>query len=69
MELGMIGMGRMGSNMARSLLARGHHVVVYNPVAEAVEAVVSHGDTGATSFAKHFEFCGNRRFGIQDFYP
>jgi 6-phosphogluconate dehydrogenase len=41
MEIGMIGLGRMGGNMAHRLLQGGHRVVVWNrsqePVAEAVE--------------------------------
>ena len=36
MELGMIGLGRMGSNMARRLLGGGHQVVIYDPIEEAV---------------------------------
>lgn len=49
MELGMIGLGRMGGNMARRLLGGGHRVVVYDPVKEAVDALVSEGASGATS--------------------
>jgi len=52
MELGMIGLGRMGSNMARRLLDGGHCVVVYDPIKEAVEAAVRQGAMGATSFAE-----------------
>ncbi len=51
MELGMIGLGRMGSNMARRLLGGGHRVVVYDPVKEAVTAVVKEGAVGAASIA------------------
>ena len=51
MELGMIGLGRMGSNMARRLLGGGHHVVVYDPLKGAREAVVELGAIGATSIA------------------
>lgn len=49
MELGMIGLGRMGGNMVRRLLAGGHHMVVYDPVAEVVQAVVKQGGVGASS--------------------
>ena len=52
MELGMIGLGRMGSNMARRLLAGGHRVVVYDPVTEAVQAVVDQGAVAATSITE-----------------
>ena len=51
MEVGMIGLGRMGSNMARRLLGGGHHVVVYDPLKGAREAVVELGAIGATSIA------------------
>ncbi|MFQ5996254.1 MAG: phosphogluconate dehydrogenase (NAD(+)-dependent, decarboxylating) [Dehalococcoidales bacterium] len=49
MELGMIGLGRMGSNMTQRLLAGGHRVVVYDSVAEAVPALAKQGATGASS--------------------
>ncbi len=51
MELGMIGLGRMGGNMAQRLLAGGHRVVAYDPIRQAVEAIVRQGATGATSLA------------------
>ena len=51
MELGMIGLGRMGGNMTQRLLGDGHRVVVYDPVKEAVAAVVAQGAVGATSIA------------------
>ena len=49
MELGMIGLGRMGSNMACRLLRGGHSVVVYDPAKEAVEALTKEGASGASS--------------------
>ena len=55
MEVGMIGLGRMGSNMARRLLGGGHRVVVYDPLKEAREAVVELGAIGATSIADLIE--------------
>jgi len=39
-ELGMIGLGRMGANMVRRLMRAGHRVVVYDTSAEAVTALV-----------------------------
>lgn len=51
MELGMIGLGRMGGNMAQRLIDGGHQVVAYDPVKEAVEAIVKKGATGALSYA------------------
>jgi 6-phosphogluconate dehydrogenase len=55
MELGMIGLGRMGTNMVRRLLRAGHLCVVYDIHFEAVEALVKEGAVGTTSledFAK-----------------
>ncbi len=49
MELGMIGMGRMGSNMAQRLLGGGHRVLAYDPRTEAVQPMVKKGITGADS--------------------
>jgi 6-phosphogluconate dehydrogenase len=49
MELGMIGLGRMGNNMVQRLLRAGHQCVVYDPHAEAVQALVKEGATGANS--------------------
>jgi 6-phosphogluconate dehydrogenase len=49
MELGMIGLGRMGTNMVRRLLRAGHHCVVYDLHAEAVQALVKEGANGANS--------------------
>ncbi|HET6435804.1 MAG TPA: NAD(P)-binding domain-containing protein, partial [Xanthomonadaceae bacterium] len=39
MELGMVGLGRMGANMTRRLLRGGHQVVGFDPKAEARAAV------------------------------
>jgi 6-phosphogluconate dehydrogenase len=49
MQLGMIGMGRMGANMARRLMGDGHTCVVHNPSYEKVRAMVDEGATGAAS--------------------
>ena len=51
MELGMIGLGRMGINMVRRLLRAGHQCVVYDLHAEAVQALVKEGAVGASSLA------------------
>ena len=51
MELGMVGLGRMGGNMTQRLIAGRHQVVAYDPVKEAVEAIVKKGATGALSYA------------------
>jgi 6-phosphogluconate dehydrogenase len=49
MELGMIGLGRMGANMVRRLMRAGHRLVVYDTSAEAVAALVKEGATGSAS--------------------
>ncbi len=49
MQLGMIGLGRMGANMARRLMRGGHQVVVYDRSADAVKQLVSEGAKGADS--------------------
>jgi 6-phosphogluconate dehydrogenase len=49
MELGMIGLGRMGNNMVQRLLHAGHHCVVYDLHSEVVQALVKEGATGANS--------------------
>jgi 6-phosphogluconate dehydrogenase len=49
MQLGMIGLGRMGSNMVRRLLRAGHQCVAFDLNADAVEALAKEGATGASS--------------------
>ena len=49
MELGLIGLGRMGGNMARRLVAGGHQVVGWDRSAEAVTSLGSAGGSGAAS--------------------
>ena len=49
MQLGMIGLGRMGSNMVRRLLARGLECVIYDVHAEAAAPLVKEGAVAATS--------------------
>ena len=49
MEIGMIGLGRMGGNMARRLLEGDCSVVAYDPAEEAVSALVREGASGAGS--------------------
>lgn len=49
MELGMIGLGRMGTNMVRRLQKAGHHCVVYDIDAAAVQSLAKEGALGAAS--------------------
>lgn len=52
MQLGMIGLGRMGANMTRRLLSDGHRVVVYDVNPAAVEEAQRHRATGVVSLAE-----------------
>jgi 6-phosphogluconate dehydrogenase len=52
MQLGMIGLGRMGGNMVRRLIKGGHDCVVFDRSPEAVEALVAEKAGGATSLAE-----------------
>jgi len=49
MELAMVGLGKMGGNMASRLLRGGHQVVAYNRSLEPVRAAEAEGAVGATS--------------------
>jgi 6-phosphogluconate dehydrogenase len=49
MQLGMIGLGRMGANMTRRLLRAGIDCVVYDVARDAVDALAKDGATGAAS--------------------
>jgi len=51
MELGMIGLGRMGANMTERLIRGGHKVITYDRSAEAIQRVVDKGAVGAHSRA------------------
>jgi 6-phosphogluconate dehydrogenase len=55
MQLGMIGLGRMGANLVRRLLRDGHRCVVYDVNADAVKQLVGEGADGASSLE---EFVG-----------
>jgi len=49
MQLGMIGLGRMGGNMVRRLMTNGHDCVVFDRSEQAVKELVSEGAVGADS--------------------
>src|SRR6266481_1810935 len=51
MQLGMIGLGRMGANMVRRLLRAGHQCVVYDRTPQVVQELVKERAVGATSLA------------------
>jgi len=52
MQLGMIGLGRMGANMVRRLIKGGHQCVVFDLSPKAVEEMVKEKAVGASSFAE-----------------
>ena len=52
MQLGMVGLGRMGANMVRRLTRAGHSCVVYDVNPQAVTALESEGATGAGSLGE-----------------
>jgi 6-phosphogluconate dehydrogenase len=52
MQLGFVGLGRMGSNMVTRLLQGGHSVVAWDVNADAVRAVAAAGARGAASLAE-----------------
>src|SRR5665213_3142624 len=49
MQIGMIGLGRMGANMVRRLLRGGHQCVVFDVSPKAVAELAGEGATGASS--------------------
>src|ERR1700694_1380508 len=51
MQLGMIGLGRMGANMVRRLIKGGHQCVVFDLSPKAVQALAEEKAVGASSFA------------------
>jgi 6-phosphogluconate dehydrogenase len=51
MQLGMIGLGRMGANLVRRLMRDGHHCVAYDRTPAVVKALEAEGAVGAESLA------------------
>ena len=51
MQIGMVGLGRMGAGLTRRLRAAGHDIVVYDVNPKAVDALASEGAIGASSLA------------------
>jgi 6-phosphogluconate dehydrogenase len=55
MQLGMIGLGRMGGNMVRRLMRAGHECIVFDRHPEAVQALAAEGATGSASLEAFVE--------------
>ncbi len=49
MQLGMVGLGRMGANLVRRLMRNGHRCVVFNRTRDPVEALAREGAVGSSS--------------------
>ncbi len=56
MEIGIVGLGRMGANIARRLMQAGHRVVAYNRTYAKTEALAAEGAVPAASLA---DLCAN----------
>jgi 6-phosphogluconate dehydrogenase len=52
MQLGMIGLGRMGANMVRRLMRAGHQCIVFDHSQDAVKGLASEGAQGSASLAE-----------------
>jgi 6-phosphogluconate dehydrogenase len=61
MQLGMIGLGRMGANMVRRLLKGGHQCVVFDRTPKAIEDLAKEKATGSSSFADLVKKLGKPR--------
>jgi 6-phosphogluconate dehydrogenase len=61
-QLGMIGLGRMGANMVRRLMRDGHECVVFNRSPKPVDQLVGEGATGSTSLAELVQKLETPRF-------
>ncbi|MGV0800666.1 NAD(P)-binding domain-containing protein, partial [Mycolicibacterium elephantis] len=51
MQLGMVGLGRMGANLVRRLMRDGHRCVVYDRNTDAIRSLTDEGATGAGSLS------------------
>ena len=56
MQLGMIGLGRMGANMVRRLQNNGHKCVVYDRSPDSVKQLAGEGATGAQTGMVSLQF-------------
>lgn len=61
MQLGMIGLGRMGANMARRLMRGGHQCVVFDRNPDSVKQLVSEGAQGTSSLDEFASQLGKPR--------
>lgn len=55
MQLGMVGLGRMGANLVRRGATSGHRFTVYDVNSRSVDALVAEGSVGAASLSELVE--------------
>jgi 6-phosphogluconate dehydrogenase len=60
MQIGIIGLGRMGGNISRRLMKAGHHCVVFDTNADPREALAKEGATAAGSLAEMMKALGDK---------
>ena len=66
MQLGMIGLGRMGANMAMRLMKAGHECIVYDSHPEPVQALIEKGAKGSTESGRVRERTDKTPCGMAD---
>ena len=66
MQLGMIGLGRMGGNIVRRLMRHGHSTVVYDKDAKAVAGLAADGATGSATLEEFIAQTGAAAHGLGD---
>ena len=69
MQIGVIGLGRMGGNISRRLMKAGHHCVVFDTNTKPREALAREGATAAGSLAEMVKALGGRPRAIWVMLP
>jgi 6-phosphogluconate dehydrogenase len=59
MQIGVVGLGRMGGNIVRRLMQHGHQAAVYDRDAKAVKVLSGEGAMGAQAYAEGFDILRN----------
>jgi len=62
MELGIVGLGRMGANMARRLMRDGHRCVVFDVNADAISELEGEGAEGESQKGETDEFASSHSY-------
>jgi 6-phosphogluconate dehydrogenase len=69
MQIGIIGLGRMGANISRRLMKAGHHCVVFDVNPKPREALAKEGATGAGSLAEVVKALSEKPRGVWVMLP